>query len=289
VLKKHSLTISAFMSLAVGEGDRSVIRELRNAQLSKHLLLLTGVNKAARAVAPPTRDSAAFRAGFELLDQALAADPGAVTRLLALPQIGSWAHHCLAPSDAEAATDFGYLAGVGAAAAIRVGVKFEIEVPVADGRVLLPGLGCLQITEAGEWIRLNSDGERLRAGQHTEVACDALVPDDGSAERVPPWQGTPLVRAAVDGQDWEVLLETADKHLHCFTLPVDTAMSERRSSPAGNCSSATMTGRPAPSRRPSPSSFRLRSSPICTARLRRPPSARSRPRSRRPRPSWPRP
>jgi HEXXH motif-containing protein len=226
VFKKHTLTISAFMSLAVGEGDRSVIRELRNAQLSKHLRLLIGVNKAARAVAPPTRESAAFRAGFELLDQALAADHGAVNGLLALPQIGSWARHCLASSDVEAATDFGYLAGFGAAAAIRAGVTFEIEVPVTDGRVLFPGLGCLQVPEPGEWIRLCSDGERLRAGQHTEVACDALVPDDGSAERVPPWQGTPLVRAAVDGQDWEVLLETADKHLHCFTLPVDTAMTE---------------------------------------------------------------
>ena len=50
-----------------------------------------------------------------------------------------------------------------------------------------------------------------------------LVPDDGSGGAVPHWRGTPLVRAVADGQAWEVLLETADRYLDRYTLPMLTA------------------------------------------------------------------
>ena len=125
--------------------------------------------------------------------------------------------------------DFGYLATVAAAAAIPLGLRFEIEVPVRDGRVLFPSLGCLQVAGEGEWIRLSSDGERLRAGKHIEVACAALVPDDtagGTAPgaMVPHWQGTPIVRAMASGQVWEVLLETCDRYLDRYSLPMLTVM-----------------------------------------------------------------
>ena len=90
----------------------------------------------------------------------------------------------------------------------------------------LPGLGCLQVADQGEWIRLSSDGERLRVGGHIDVACAALVPDDGSGATVPHWRGTPLVRAVADGQTWEVLLEITDRYLDRYTLPMLTIMTE---------------------------------------------------------------
>ena len=41
-----------------------------------------------------------------------------------------------------------------------------------------------------------------------EAAWRLLVPDDGSGDPVPHWQGTPVVRAVADGLAWDVLLET---------------------------------------------------------------------------------
>jgi HEXXH motif-containing protein len=219
VIATHSLSADAFMELADGAGDSVVVRELREAQLSKHLMLLHIVAEAAEG-AGPSPDTAAFRTGYRLLAEVQRADPGAVTTLLGLPHIGSWAHECLACLDNGSSPDFGYLAAAAAAAAVPAGVSFEIDVPVRDGRVPLPGLGCLRVPDPGGWVRLSSDGERLRAGEHAEMACAAVVPDDGSGTAVPYWHGTPLVAAVADGHAWKVLLEITDQYLDRYALPM---------------------------------------------------------------------
>jgi HEXXH motif-containing protein len=220
----HSLSADAFAELADGAGGSAVVRHLREAQLSKHLMLLHVVDQAVSGVDQPSPAAAAFRAGYRLLAEVQDADPRVFAELLGLPHVGSWAHNCLACLDQGLPPDFGYLAAVAAAGAIRLGIRFELDVAVRGGCVLLPGLGCLQEVGPGEWIRLSSDGERLRAGEHVNVACAALVPDDGSGAVVPYWRGTPLVRAAADGCTWEVLLETADRYLDRYALPVLAAM-----------------------------------------------------------------
>jgi HEXXH motif-containing protein len=224
LITTHSLSAAAFTALAGGAGDSAVVRHLREAQLSKHLMLLHVVADAADGADPASPGAAAFRAGYQLLSELQAADPGTVARLVGLPHIGSWAHDCLACLDEGSPPDFAYLACTAAAAAVQLGARFELDVPVRDGCVLLPGLGQLRVRGQLEWIRLDSDGEYLRAGGDIEVACAALVPDDGSAAEVTGWRGTPLVRAAAGGQDWEVLLEAADRHLDRFTLPMLTTM-----------------------------------------------------------------
>jgi HEXXH motif-containing protein len=223
LITAHSLSADAFMALADGAGDSAVVRQLREAQLSKHLLLLHVVAEAA-AVGPSSAETAAFRAGYQLLAKAQASDPGAVARLLTLPHIGSWAHNCLACLDDGSTPDFAYLAAVAVAAAVRAGTRFLLDVPVLDGRVSLPGLGCLQVPVEGEWIRLSSDGERLRVGDHIDVACAGLVPDDGRGPEVPHWRGTPVVRSVAEGQNREVLLETDDRHLDRYKLPMLSGM-----------------------------------------------------------------
>jgi HEXXH motif-containing protein len=224
LITTHTLSADAFLELAGGAGDNEVVRQLREAQHSKHLMLLHVVAEAGAGIDPPSPAVAAFRAGYQLLAEAEAADPVVVARLLGLPHIGSWAHDCLACLDAGSPPDFGYLAATAAAAAIRLGIRFEMDAPVRDGCVLFPGLGRLQVADQGEWVRLSSDGERLRAGDHIDVQCAALVPDDGSGSMVPHWRGTPLVRAVADGQAWEVLLETADRYLDRYALPMLTVM-----------------------------------------------------------------
>jgi HEXXH motif-containing protein len=224
LITTHSLPAGAFTELAGGAGDSVVVRQLREAQLSKHLMLLHIVAEAADGAEPPSPATAAFRAGYQLLAEVQRVDPGAVARLLGLPYIGSWAHDCLACLDHGSPPDFGYLAAVAAAGAVRLGVRFEVDVQIRDGRVLLPGLGILRVADQGEWIRLNSDGERLRVGEHIDVACAALVPDDGSGSTAPHWRGTPLARVVADGQAWEVLLEITDRHLDRYALPMLTEL-----------------------------------------------------------------
>jgi HEXXH motif-containing protein len=224
LITTHSLSADAFDALAAGAGDRDVVRQLHEAQLSKHLMLLHVVAEAARGIDPPSPAVAAFRAGYGLLARAQEADAAVVAGFLGLPHVGGWAHECLARLDQGTPPDFGYLAAVAVAAAVRAGVRFEIDVPVRAGRVPLPGLGCLEVGEPGEWVRLSSDGERLRAGERIVMACADLVPDDGAGAAVPHWHGTPLIRAAAAGQSWEVLLETADRYLDRYALPMLTAM-----------------------------------------------------------------
>jgi HEXXH motif-containing protein len=147
-----------------------------------------------------------------------------VARLLGLPHIGSWGHDCLARLETGTSPDFSYLAAVGAAAAVSLGIPFEMDVPVRDGRVSLPGLGALQAAGQSEWIKLSSDGERLRVGEGFDLACAALVPDDGSGGAMRHWRGTPVVRCVADEQTWEVLLEIGDRHLDRYSLPMLTVM-----------------------------------------------------------------
>lgn len=221
MITTHSLSADAFAALASGAGDAEIVGNLRDAQLSKHLMLLHLVAEAADKAGPA---ATAFRAGFRLLTELQAVDPGGVAWLVGLPHIGSWTHDCLACLDEGSLPDFDYLAYAAAAAAVRIGVPFELDVPVRDGCVLLPGLGSLLVTDRCEWIRLRSDGQRLRAGERIDLPSAALIPDDGSGGEVAHWRGTPLIRAVADGRAWQVLLEFCDRHLDRFALPMLPAM-----------------------------------------------------------------
>jgi HEXXH motif-containing protein len=219
LLANHQLSEEAFTALARGEGGASVIRQLREAQHSKHLMLLHVVAGAAGDADQASRAIAAFHAGYKLLTAVQAAAPGSAAWLLGLPQTGAWGHDCLTRLDQALVPDFGYLAGAAAAAAVRADVGFDLDLPVRKGRVLLPGLGYFHDVDEDSWVRATSDGKSLRIGA-AEVPCADIVADDGVAPPVPHWRGSPRVRAVAGGQTWEVLLETADPHLDRYTLPM---------------------------------------------------------------------
>ena len=219
----HRLPEEAFTALASGDGGPAVIRLLREVQYSKHLMLLSAVAKEAELIDRADPGAAAFQAGYELLTVAQRADPGAVARLFSLPHVGGWLHDCLDRNAHGLPLDFGYLAAVAAAAGIAARVGFELDVPVTDGRVVLPGLGYFEGVEQGSWVRLRSDGARLAVGAHIVASCAALAPDDGSGssgEQVPRWRATHVVRAVAAGHTWTVLLETGDHRLDRFALPM---------------------------------------------------------------------
>ena len=139
MIPAHSLPDDAFIALANGVGDSGVVRHLHEAQLSQHLMLLHAVTRAADAADPSPPAITAFRAGYQILVQVQALDPDSVTWLLGLPHFGSWAHDCLMCLDQGSQPDFGYLACAAVAVAVRMGVPFELDVPVRNGRIAASG------------------------------------------------------------------------------------------------------------------------------------------------------
>ena len=217
MVTSHVLPEAAFTALARCADDPGAVRIVRDAQLSKHLMLLHAI---AEAAGDDDRGPAAFRAAYELFARIQAADSGAAAWLLRLPHLGGWAHDCLIHFEQGSAADFGHFACAVAAAAVRIGFRFELDVPTQDGRIRLPGLGYLKVDESSSWIRLRCDGDRVTCGDEFEADWRQLVPDDGSGCAVPLWSGTPMVRAVADGLAWYTLLETDDPYLDRYSLPM---------------------------------------------------------------------
>jgi HEXXH motif-containing protein len=216
---------ASFIELAEGGGSPATMRRLGEAQRSKHLMLLHAI---AAAAAGPEPGPAAFRAGYERLARIQDTAPGAAAWLLGLPHLGGWVHDTLIHLDQGTAADFGHFACLVAAAAIRAGQPVDLDVPVRDGRVRLPGLGSLPVASEKAWVRLRSDGARVTAGDEFAAEARLMRPDDGTGApddgTVPGWSGTPAIRAAGSGPAWTVLLETGDPYLDRYTLPMRTAM-----------------------------------------------------------------
>src|SRR5580704_2609810 len=162
VITNHLLPDAAFSELARGGGRPATMRLLGDAQLSKHLMLLHAI---AQAAAGAEAGPAAFRAAHDQLARMQVTAPEAARWLLGLPHLGGWVHDTLIHLEQGTAADFGHFAGLVAAAAVRAGLVFELDVPVRDGLLRLPGLGSLLVAEERSWIRLRCDGERVTAGE----------------------------------------------------------------------------------------------------------------------------
>jgi len=222
-ITNYPLPEAAFTELAEGGGSPATIRRLGDAQRSKHLMLLHAI---AEAAAGPEPGPAAFRAGYEQLARIRDTAPGAAAWLLSLPHLGGWVHDTLIHLDQGTAADFGHFACLVAAAAIRTGLPVDLDVPVQDGRVRLPGLGSLLVASEKSWVRLRSDGARVTAGDEFAAEARRMVPDDGTGAGtgVAGWSGTRAIRVAGCELAWTVLLETGDPYLDRYTLPMRTAM-----------------------------------------------------------------
>jgi uncharacterized protein len=138
-VEAHGLSHDQFVALARGGGGIEAVGNLVAAQHSRHMILLRGVFDAARTGNRP--DDQLAMAGYQILAQVQRHDPDIAAAVIRYPSVGAWALRTLRGDGSIAGARRGGLACVAAAAAIRAGMAAEIEVPVTNGRVILPSLG----------------------------------------------------------------------------------------------------------------------------------------------------
>ncbi|HXL89299.1 MAG TPA: HEXXH motif domain-containing protein [Streptosporangiaceae bacterium] len=211
----HELPAREFDLLAAGGNGPAAIAALKRAQYSKHMLLLRGVADASGAPS--------HAAAYDLLARAQRQAPEAAASTVAHPSVGAWAHRTMralrgepVPADAaQAGPDLDGLAAVAGAAAIRAGLAAQIEVPVRDGRVVLPSLGIASLpqppaslTHAPASPAQSATLRSTSAGAEIALAgTRVLIPADRHAS-APGWQPLrPLLTAP-----FELLIDDGDPY-----------------------------------------------------------------------------
>ncbi|WP_016697392.1 HEXXH motif domain-containing protein [Actinoalloteichus spitiensis] len=149
--RTHQVPAASFDALAEGRGGPAAVTLLRDARLSRHLLLLRGLLERT-----PTGDSGRgwLTEAFPLLVRVERNRPDVVRDLLGQPQVGVWATRCLrdvveAGGRRHVRDESWYLAALAASAAIRAGEPFEIALPLVDGSLVLPTLGRVLAPDPG--------------------------------------------------------------------------------------------------------------------------------------------
>ncbi|GLY34815.1 HEXXH motif domain-containing protein [Amycolatopsis sp. NBRC 101858] len=202
---EHTLPWSVFDQLSRGEGGAEGVRALRAAERSRRLLLLRWLIDEAENALGTAQPLPSPEAAWDLLSQAEAAAPDAVNTVLAHPYTGFWAgyatrmlHEQLTPAQPPWAI-IGHVHALAAAAAIRAGLDFAVEVPAWQGRVALPTLGLAQLTHPDTF-------SVAQVRSHHGIVCIAndhgsvTVPADRAADTAG-WSGirpvAPVTGAAV--------------------------------------------------------------------------------------------
>lgn len=160
LIEPHSLTWSAFDLLASGRSDPECLAVLREAQFSKHLLLLREVVTTARAGFPDECAEIGLDTGYKLLIEVQEHHPETFREVVSAPSIGAWAACALRRMRTHGPVwaDLAHLGSIAAAAAIRCGLDFTVLVPTRSGEVALPTLGAAQLGSPHGWGLAPADG-----------------------------------------------------------------------------------------------------------------------------------
>jgi HEXXH motif-containing protein len=207
VIDVHRLTPAAIDGLAAGNGGEDAIRELREAQFSKHLLLIRFLLQRSPDGGAGLRD---------LLERSRVAAPDRFRSIIGAPLVGGWTAIAgrAAAQDTLAAADRDHLAAVAIVAAAAAGVDGSVQVPVQDGRAVLPGLGAVEaggattvtVAAAGGRLLVTTDGGGL------EVPADP-------ATAAPGWQPVRPLSAASAGLRIRLGLDDLHPYRHGYHVP----------------------------------------------------------------------
>lgn len=184
-LPRHTLTPANFDSLASGAGDAAMMAEARRSERSWRLVSLRMLLELLRGT-PESAGPIDVGASLELLIRAERADRCARNRVLDYPTTGIWVAHSLrrmrgtARSSTPLWIDIGHLSALSVAAALRAGIEFALEVPVRNGVLAIPTLGCLLLPGNDPWrtamvrpiIKTNLVGIRVTSGDIDTTVAD---------------------------------------------------------------------------------------------------------------------
>jgi HEXXH motif-containing protein len=150
----HQLAPDVFEQLASGGGGADAVRELRQAQFSKHLMLVRYLLEQLPDGGDAVRD---------LLDQARNAAPESFHAVLGAPLVAGWAAIAgrAAIQGNLAATDLAHLNAIAVVAATAAGIDGSAAIPVHDGLAVLPGLGGFEATGATPVTVTTAGGQLL--------------------------------------------------------------------------------------------------------------------------------
>ncbi|MFG2625792.1 radical SAM/SPASM protein FxsBH, inactivated beta-hydroxylase extension form [Streptomyces sp. NPDC048473] len=147
--------------------------------------------------------------------------------VLAHPYTRSWLLHAMElvherPGAVQVARQMpAYLA----AAVVRAGLDLSVRVTFSGGRIFLPGLGELRITDAGEHgtalVRATEDGFLVRREGSGAAELRVVRPQVAG----PGWR--PLRRLATPGSTPGLVLDDLDPYRECFGLPAADALDDR--------------------------------------------------------------
>ena len=182
-LPQQRFSYQDFISLVEGDSRADAVRELAAVEYSKHMTFLWGVVVAAEG----SDHHALTRSGYDLLAAAMRENPDAAGTVIRYPSVGAWARQTLQAArggPAVPGAEPGQLRTVAAAAAIRAGLRAEIEVPVTDGRVMLPSLGSALVPGRSAVMRSDPRGATIDQVE---------IPRDPSRD-APGWLGLRRVR-----------------------------------------------------------------------------------------------
>jgi HEXXH motif-containing protein len=211
----HLVPAELLGDLAESTGGPAASEALAEAQLSKHLLRITYLLQRW-----PGTDAERDRL-VAAIESARAAAPDAAGRVLGAPLVGAWvAIACRAAGQGVASpTDVTHLGAVAAVACAAAGVDAEVETPVRDGLVALPGLGVLTVGEA-DTARIRTTGGTITVDTgHGPIA----VPTGATGEA---WQPVRFLRATACGIGIELALDDVDPYRHGYHAPPAPRLSE---------------------------------------------------------------
>jgi HEXXH motif-containing protein len=210
----HRMPRDMFDALAGGWCGSGAITVLTSGQYSKHVLLLRGVLDAAVTTGHDQMLTA--QTGFDLLADVERRDPAAARAVVGYPAVGAWAMRTLRALRGEpamAGAEPGGLAAVAAAAAIRAGFPARIEMPVVDGRVILPSLGAAAAADECATVHSGADGADVISG-----GLQTRLPADPNRD-APGWLAVRRLRAG----SLDVLLDDLDP----FRMPAEATVAGR--------------------------------------------------------------
>jgi HEXXH motif-containing protein len=210
---RHQISWDDFDAMARGSGGARVVRQLRRAERSRRLLLLRSlvdqVAKSPELAYPlPSPEDA-----WDLLARVEQAAPAVLDLVLAHPYTGSWAGYTTRLLSQQISgvwplwVHIGYVHTLAAAAAVRAGIRFDIEVPVWQGSAILPTLGL---------VRLDScdTAEISGSAGHVSVRCGSstvVLPADLSTD-TDEWLSIHRLVTKADGRTFSVRLDDLDPY-----------------------------------------------------------------------------